>query len=224
MTTSDVAGAILRRWYVAVLVLLCTVAAGFHVAEADGVYLSRVSVRFLAPAGTQDNAFVSSSASLVATAGLVERSLRANPHLAATASPTITLADRGLRREVVVTLPDAGGQFTHLFREPVLDVQSVAPRAQDATTSRDGAVREIREELRSLQERQGVPGRDRIVTKVIAPAGTVAYVHGHRSRALAAVLALGVGLTLFLCGTVDLMFRRRKQPARRPPSPTAYAA
>lgn len=208
MTTAEVLGALARRWYVALAILAVTGAAMVIVHQRPGVYFTEVTVRFFAPAGTEDNDFVSSSASLVAAAGVVERSLQDPLRVAATASQDVTLPDRGIYEGVSVTLPDAGGQFGHLFDQPSLTVQAAGSSAAEAADLRDGRVREIRTVLRRLQVREGVPLRSRIEVRVISPL-SVSYVQGRPTRAVAVIGMLGLGATILVCSTLDRLLRRR---------------
>jgi hypothetical protein len=210
VTTSDVLQAVWRRWYVVFVALACIAAGVQYVATRPGVYLSQVTVRLLAPSTSQDNALVTSSESLIATAGIVERYLNADGGLAATASPKVTLTDRGIYRGTSITLPNAGGQFNYLFREPVLYVQAAGPTFESAVAARNDAVGRIRATVEELQDESYVPARQRIRTRVVVPTLAVSYLDGHPARAVLVVITLGLGLMLLACVLLDRRLLRRR--------------
>jgi hypothetical protein len=208
MTTIDVLGAVLRRWYVTAVVLACTAGGMLYVTSRPAVYSAEVDVRLLAPAGALNNPLLDTSESLVATAGIIERLVNESGRLPPTASPDVTLTDRGIFRGSAVQLPNSGGQFNYLFRNPVLTVQAAGSSPEEVIVSRNTAVERIRSALDELQTRASVPAASRIDTRVVTPTSAVSIGQGRPTRAALVVLLLGTGLTLFLCSMLDRRLRR----------------
>ncbi len=209
MTTSDVLAAVRRRWRWSLVGAVCTILAIALVHARPGVYETQVDVMFLAPAGTDANAMISSTDSLVDMAGLVERKLNQGRALPATASPDVPLSGRGVRHGSLVLLPNDGGQWDYHFTRPALVVQAVGTNAREAVRDRDLAVARIRDTLVRLQDRDGVAASDMIRTRVVPPATAVTYSAGDRPAAVAATGALGAAVSLVLLVQLDRRLLRR---------------
>jgi hypothetical protein len=197
---------------VALLGLVLTAALGVHVLNKPGVFYSATSVGFHPPpsAANPNNSFVSSG-SITSTAGAVGRMVEPNPPIGQVVSPTVTLVDEGVRHGWSVTLPNDGGQFTNHFDVSLLTVQAVGSSAAEVRTTIEQLVVRINVALKTLQDQANVPANDRISTTENPPRTQVYYFGNSRPRALAAVLVLGLAVTL----TAEMILSRWQNRRRR---------
>lgn len=181
-----------------------------RVAHKPGVYLAQVNVLILPPhSAAVPNSLLSEPRSLSSVAGTVARMVDPNAASAAVVSPTINLANEGIRHGQSVTLPNDGGQFVNKFDRPLLNVQAVGSSAAEVSRNAQHLVDGIRADLATLQETAGVAAADRIHASLNPSGIQVYYLTGSRVRALAATFALGCALTA--CAALVA----RRQLARR---------
>lgn len=216
MTLAQIMETIARRWYVFAAVLLCAVFFVLAAARVDGVYSVRVSLVFLPPTmATEDtNTLRWSSESLVDYAGVIEREYNGNDAHAPFASTDATLAGGGIRAGTRVFLPNAGGQWSNSFRDPVLVVESVHPEREEAVANLDRVVAEVRAIAEARQLDAGADRESLITLLVSDPAAGVRYWSGSTIRAAAAIMLLGVGVGAAATVVVDRMLSRSR--AARP--------
>jgi hypothetical protein len=204
VTTATVFQSVLRRWYVTLLGLAATVLVVASMLTSKGVYWSQVNVVFLPPHdATEQTGLVSSSKSVIAMAGLVEREVNATRTMGASTSAQVQLTDTGVRHGSLVLLPNLGGQFDYNFAEPVLSVQAAGSTPAEVRRRRDAAVAEINGWLRRLQSRDGTVPSRMITTRLSPQAAPVLYNNGHPSRAAGVALFVGLGLTVTLSVALD---------------------
>jgi hypothetical protein len=200
-----------RRWaaLVVALGLLLTVAITYRVARKPGVYWAQIDVVFLPPASSYNpNTLVSTSDGVISLAGVVGKMVDPHPVAARVVSPTIVLADQGIRHGWSVTLPNEGGQWSDNFDKPLLDVQAVGSTAAEVTGTVNRLISQINLTLAGLQAQ--VPRADRVTTELNPSQVQVFYEPGRRLRALAACLAVGVAATAVAAGYL------RRRTARGP--------
>ncbi len=216
MTAVDVLGAIRRRWYVAVVGLLVVLAAGGASLSAPGVWWTQVDVVFLAPTSARyPNSLEVTSASLISTAGVVERRMNAGRVPTALSSSSVSLVGEGIRDGYSVRLPNAGGQWAENFSRPVLDVQVIGA-SRDAVAARlDFLLAKIQSTLDELQVAGGADKFNRIITESAPPMPVQAFVSPRNKRAAAGIGVLGSLITLAAVIAVDRVTasRSRQRPA-----------
>ena len=206
MTVWDLLGAMRRRWWAALAGISLTFAAAYHVVLLAGVYHQEVNVVFVWPQGPRtSNAFLHGEQTLVSTAGIVGRIVAGDSSNAQVVSDTVTLVGEGIRHGYLVRLPNSGGQWALNFDRPVLDVQAAGSTPQEVQQTIKTVVARINHELEAMQAAAGAPSGVRITTRMSPPSPVLLYSKGSRMRALAATLALGIGLTV---AAVTLLDRR----------------
>jgi hypothetical protein len=211
---SDVAAVLVRRWYVAVIGVVCTSVLGALVFTHGGVYWSRNEIVFLAPSSRlYPNSLKTTSEDLIITAGIVAKRINGTHVLPKVASPDVTLVGRGVTDGYWVALPDTGGQWAPNFAEQLLDVQVVGPTEEVVRERQAELVQRIDDELEALQVDAGVEPVNRITTKLVPVTPSVRYVAGDRRRALLMTAVLGAGATL---GVMVLLESRRRARRHRP--------
>lgn len=199
------------RWaaLVVALGLLLTAVITYRVVRKPGVYWAQTNVVFLPPAsGVYPNTLLNNSGGLITLAGVVGKMVDPDPAAARVVDPSVRLVNQGLRHGASVTLPNDGGQWADNFDKALLDVQAVGGTAAEVSGAVNQLVTQINLKLSGLQA--DVPAADRVTTKLSPSQVQVFYDAGHRLRALAASLAVGLAVT----AVAGLYVRRRI--ARRP--------
>lgn len=213
MRPADILRACRRRWYVLGVGLALTAVLGSFVLLSHGVYWARSQVILLGPpVPSRPNKLDSSSAGVIATAGLIEREMNANRTRVPATSIDVLLMDQGIYDGEQVKLPNNGGQWSTNFNQPVLDVQATGPNPAVVQNRMDTMIAQIEAILNRMQDEAGVRPSNRITTILAPPVVHVNYSRGNRTRA-AAVLAL-LGLILSLAAAVaaeNLITRNRSR-------------
>lgn len=194
MTLIDLLDVIRRRWYVLAIGLVCASILVLSFARTDGVYSARVTLVFLPPTVTSinENTLTSNSESLVNFAGVVEREYNGNSSPAMFVSSRATLAGSGVRSGTRVFLPNAGGQWTYSFPDPVLVVESVSPQHDDAVAALERTVDEVIAIAEDRQNAAGASPETQISVLVSDSSVRVQYREGSSVRAATAIGLLGL--------------------------------
>ncbi len=195
-----------RRWaaLVVVLGLLLTVTISYQIVRKPGVYWAQANVIFLPPAtGLYPNTLADNSGGVITLAGVVGKMVDPDALAARVVSPTVRLANQGIRHGWSVTLPNDGGQWAYNFDKALLDVQAVGSTAAEVSGTVNRLISQINLTLSGLQAH--VPEVDRVTTQLSPGQVQVFYDAGRPTRALAASLALGLAVT-----TVAGVYARRR--------------
>lgn len=206
--------ALRRCWYVVVVGLLATLAVGFQAMHAGGLYAAQQNVVLIAPATeTQPNTLENSSRGLIATAGLIEREIDQGRPLQATVSPDVPLYGQGVREGYSVIVPSTGGQWQVSFASPILSVQAVSSSPESVRAMLAGVRARVDAQLTLMQDADAVAQPERIRTDLAPAVPSIRHITGSRTRALAAVMLLGVLGTAVLAVWLDrvLATRRRRR-------------
>jgi hypothetical protein len=215
MTVWRFAEIVRRRWVVAVLGVVATLAGSYVAVSSPGVYYEEAIVVFIAPQTIGDpSAFRLGLSSLVSSAGLVGRQVDKGSGGPLVLSPKASIVDMGIRDGAWVRLPNEGGQWRTNFDREELDVQAVGESPADVQARMTATLARIRTALREGQLAAGAPPGQLITVAVTPQAIPVTYRKGSTARAGVASLGLGLGLTAALVLMVDraavaLSLRRR---------------
>ncbi|MRJ76475.1 hypothetical protein GEV29_08010 [Aeromicrobium sp. SMF47] len=221
MTVLEVLRTLWHRRVLTLVGLVGVAIAMSLVAAHQDVYWSQANVVFLEPTTDQHpNSLTSASASLVATAGYVEKIVNAGGQKPATAA-NVTLLGRGVRDGYTVDLPDSGGQWSHNFEQAMLSVQVTGPSEAVVRARLDRLVARIRTVARDIQVTAGVPADDTIRTDLAPTNPGVNLAGGSRIRAVGATALLGLGLTVSAVLGLDRLAARRSGRPRPPRTVTS---
>ncbi len=208
VTVRDVLHSCMRRWPFFLVGLLLTLGAVGYVQTAPGVYWARTKVILLGPpVDARPNKLDSSSAGLIATAGLIAREMNASRTFIPSTSPDVTIVDQGVYDGEVVRVPDYGGQWASNFTDPVLDIQASARDPRTVQQRVESMVAEAQSILQRRQHDAMVAPGNRITVAVSPVRVQVHYGGGDRRRGGAAALALGFCLSVAAATAVDLRLR-----------------
>ncbi|TFD52129.1 hypothetical protein E3T55_07020 [Cryobacterium frigoriphilum] len=183
-----------RRWYLAAGFAILTLGAVVLSLQIDGVYSTRVNVVFLAPTALTGNSLSDTSDSLINFAAVVEREYNGNVYPARFSNPAATLYGAGVRDGHAVTLLDSGGQWKDSFTNPVLTAEVVGASESDVRAELQRVVDGINAVASAQQDRALVGAADRITTLTSPQVAVVAYADGSRTRAVGAIVLLGLGI------------------------------
>jgi hypothetical protein len=217
MTVTGLFGALRRRWLVMLVGLLLTAVACLVTWRAPGVYWASTKVYFLVPATVlKPNQLAPNSSAAIGFAGIIMTEINGGSPPRNAISPDVTLVDQGIYDGWSVLLPDTGGQWADNFTESTLIVQASGPTADVVTTRMYALLDEITSLAAQREEAAGVPAASRGDFTMSPPVVAVQYSNGHRSRAVAIIVALGVVVSLAACAFADRVAgarRRRGDPA-----------
>jgi hypothetical protein len=215
MTLTDLLR-ILRKWWLIVLVgLLATTATAVFATRATPAYHARTEVVFLAPPSARyPNELVTTTESLIVTAGVVAKRINGADSRIKFGSATTTpvgAPDDG--RTVWVNLLDTGTQWVSIFDDQILVVDAIGASPSEVSQRIDDASALITEQLRELQTQMNVGPANEITTRMSPPAPVVEEVTGSRARALGMTLALGGFLTVALVVVLEVRSRNTRPRA-----------
>ncbi len=205
MTSRELLGVILRRWYILLLGAVVSVGALQVMTHRPGVYSAQFDVVILAPTYEYyPNKLGDPHYALAPIAGVLVRDWnRTNPPLL-TASGDTTMLGEGRRQGVQVRMPNEGSQWLPRYNSPNIDVQVLG---SDPAVVEAEAHRVYAELDRMLQQRQDALGVTRTVrlTSIMSPP-TRRRLHrrkphprrvGHRSAGAAMTVTPSTGWTSF---------------------------
>jgi capsular polysaccharide biosynthesis protein len=200
---------VLRRWYVAIPVLMLTATSSVAVAEAvQPSYQVAATVVLLVPDGETFNAPDFSSETI------------SNPYLQFTNSLKISaevvsivltsdmtkqrLKQSGLSADYEVV------PSTEISPTPILTVTSTSRSERDARRTLTAVVRLLRTELARRQISAGAAGEALIQVQVASPPTTAKRVAGSTIRAVAITVALGLTATFAVAFLAEVLADRRR--------------
>ena len=212
MTVDDLLGAIRRRWAVMLAGVLLTLVACLVTWRAPGVYWASTKVYFLAPVTAREpNQLAPDNSVAIAFAGLIQTEVNGGIPPRGAVSPDVTLVDEGIYDGWSVLLPDTGGQWADDFPESSLIVQASGPSAKVVQSRMEGLIDQITRLVAADEDAAHVPVASRVDFTLSPSTVAVQYSNGHRSRAVAIIMLLGVGLSLAACIVVDRVAATRRR-------------
>lgn len=200
-----------RRWWVLLLGMVLTAVGCYVVQRAPGVYWAYTKVIFLPPvAPGQENPIAPDSSSVIPLAGIIQDEIyQGSPPLGSNGQD-VTLVDQGIYDGWSVRLPNSGGQWATNYAEPFLIVQASGPSAQVVRARMYDLIDQITRLVAAHEDAAHVPVASRVDFTMSPSAVAVQYSNGHRSRAEAIIVLLGVGLSLAVCIVIDRVAQTRR--------------
>lgn len=196
MTAQDLLWLIRRRWYLAVLGLLATVAVCLLI-RPEVIYWGKVSLVLTPPVDpVLPKSLEEPPSSPVAAATILIRLVDGGYIEPKSSSADATLYGEGKRQAVTARIRDFGGQWGSLIPSPTIDIQAVDPERTVVTEGLAQQERALRGTLDKLQDDLQVAPSQRLVLSGEPVPTVVAQVTGSRVRALASSAFLGLVLTV----------------------------
>ena len=179
--------------------------------RAPGVYWASTKVYLLVPATAQQpNQLAPDNSAAIPLAGLIQTEINGGIPPREAISPDVTLVDEGIYDGWSVLLPDAGGQWADDFPESSLIVQASGPSAEVVRSRMYDLIGRITRLVAAREDAAKVPLASRVDFTMSPRAVAVQYSNGHRSRAIAIIVLLGVGLSLAACIVIDRVAQTRR--------------
>jgi hypothetical protein len=222
---SNNAGAVLRRWYVALFVLAMMVTPILEADKATGVYWSMADVVFYPP-GTAagGNPLRSDSRDIVYYAALVEKLVDGQEHNPLSDTTGARLYGTGIRNGYSVYLPNVGGQWQTEFNRAAITVEVVAETEHDVRRVLAGLVERIQKTAAERQAVMGVIPRAFITTSLSPGIAEVHYQPAEPARAAGSLVLLAAGLAVTAAVFTDNAISFRASHRRREPLGKELAA
>ena len=227
MTFWDVAATVARRWYVTLIALCLAVAMWLVWARDGGCFTTSTIVSFTLPSRTsllpESGAF---DESVIAFAGVVAHEINGGHAAPRYASSDAPLYGVGVRKGVLVGLPDSGGQWTTSFTKAEIEIQIVARTYDDVKQTQDRLLRRVIQITRDQQ--RNASATHRIGTSVMPLTTTIREITATRSSQLLALVALAIAAIMvggWATLELDRRLAARKRARHNPPkpSPPTYA-
>ena len=196
--------------------LALTCGAAVFAGERQESYNGTVTLLLLAPSDAHANVLADTSASLVATTGVVVRATNGPHDRPATVSADLTLTSIGTAEGWIVNQPSAGSQWERSFDTSEIDVRSSGPTLPAAQAQMRDALDRVRAELTRLEVAQGVDPAARIRTDLSPQEPVFTTQSGSRIRSMGVVALLGVIAACSAAIAADAAAARRRRAAVSP--------
>ena len=220
MSLYDVAGCMLRRWYVTLILILLAVGGWVMMSRDSGIFTTNtvmVFTRHSEAALLPDSGLLDEN--LIAFAGLVANEMNAGRPAPRYAYRDAPLYGAGVREGMIVGLPDSGGQWTTSFTQATIEIQIVGRTESDVRERQTAAI----EKVFDINESQQVTAPvERRVSVVVMPLTTeIDEITPTRSGRIAAAGSLSLAV-LLLAGGTSVLLDRRLMPRLRAHSNRTY--
>jgi hypothetical protein len=218
MTIRDLGSAMLRRWYIVAALLVLATIGGYLLQREGGLYTTETVVSFLLPDKTSlsPNSGLD-DASVIAFAGVVAREVHNDSGPATYSSDDAPLYGAGIRQGVLVTLPNAGNQWSTSYLRAELVLKIVGPSEQWVAQQQSALLTRV-VQVSDAQQSSVTSEGARIKVSPMPLTKQIFHIAPSRSATVAAFLAL-VSAALVVGGwaavVVDSAVRRRKMRPRR---------
>jgi hypothetical protein len=199
-------------WRHRLVIAVCLVLTGVAVFLGSSPIESwngRVSVVLLPPEGGKGNAIAPTTASLIATTGIVAHSVNGASEESQTVSSDLTLTSLGVERGWSVRQPNAGGQWDVNYEEARLDVKSSGRTVEEASAQMTEALAAIEDALTVLEVRRGVSERERIRLDLSPDRPVFIVQSGSRIRVMAGAGLAGLLMTIAVVLAADRLTESR---------------
>ena len=199
-------------WRHRLVIAVCLVLTGVAVFLGSSPIESwngRVSVVLLPPEGGKGNAIAPTTASLIATTGIVAHSVNGASEESQTVSSDLTLTSLGVERGWSVRQPNAGGQWDVNYEEARLDVKSSGRTVEEASAQMTEALTAIEDALTVLEVRRGVSERERIRLDLSPDRPVFIVQSGSRIRVMAGAGLAGLLMTIAVVLAADRLTESR---------------
>jgi hypothetical protein len=214
MTFRDIVGAVLRRWYVPLIVLACTALVTVLFARDGGSYSSRTVVTFMLPPETTlspDNG--TDDSSVVAFAGAIVNAINNGRPPAPYSTSDAPYYGAGVREGIRVDLADSGNQWVSTFNRSDVEIRIVGRSEQWVQAQQDRMIELVLSFADAEQATLSIPADDQIKASV-APLTTeieqVSVSQNIRLAAIGAMTAVAAIVSVGASITLDRLMRRHR--------------
>lgn len=190
MTIRDLGSAMLRRWYVVAVVLVLAGVGGYILQRDGGVFATKSVVSFTLPDKTSlsPNSGLD-DASVIAFAGVVARAVDNGKTPAIYSTFDAPFYGAGLRQGVLVSLPNAGDQFTTSYQRAEVVIQIIGPTEQWVAQRQSEFLTKV-VQISNAQQSSVASEDARIKATPVPLTKQIFHIVPSRSEVVAAALAL----------------------------------
>lgn len=219
MTVREVFAALVRRWYVVVIVCAAAVFLALAMLRDGGIYTTRTVVAFTLPSTTTltfSNGL--DDANVIAFAGAVAQEINNGRPPARYSTDEAPFYGAGVREGVLVSLASAGNQWVSSFLRAEVELQIVGRSYEWVEQRQEELVDRVITVAEQQQIVAGIPPESRIETSVIPLTLHIDYVAPSRTAQLiagSAMAAAAVIVSCWLAVVLDGVVRRAHPLVRR---------
>lgn len=207
----------LRRWYVLLALLACTLGYTTMLASTGGVFSTRTVIFFIHTPqnrvdigpnnGTEDE-------SVIAFAGAVAADINNGRAVVGYAREEAPLYGAGKREGVIVSLSDVGGQWTASFNRAEIVIQIIGPTYDTVQATQQELILKVNETSRELQGDDYENASKRIRAEVLPLTDSIYHVAAGRNQRLAAYAATTLA-AIIVAGWLSLLIDRHLSAGAR---------
>jgi len=215
VTFGQVVTAVLRRWYVPLVVLVAAAAITTQLVKSGGLYSTRTVVMLVNKAAIgPDNG--SGNDNIIAFAGAVANDVNNGRPVVRYAHENAPLYGAGISQGVFVGLRDDGGQWMTSFTRAELEIEIVGPTRDYVASIQQELLSKVSTRVRELQGPAYNDPDSRIRTQVVPLTLAIDHVSASGSQLVIAVASmLAAAMIVGSWGAVRLDALLRGRSARR---------
>lgn len=206
----------LRRWLIVGIGLVVTIWVCLVLAAGERTYWARMDVIFVQPgAGSVANVSDNVVPSLINFAGIIQRRVSHEGEPVELPSSMATLYGSGVRDGYSITLPNSGTQWAVSYTRPVLAVQAVGNSPDQVRQTLSRVFTQVSSAAHELQAERGAQAGGFIVVDRSPSSPEIVDLGSTklgRAKGIAALSAVGLGLTAFLALEADRFILGRPRP------------
>jgi len=219
VTFGQVVAAVLRRWYVPLVVLMAASALTTQLMKSGGVYSTRTVVMFVNIGPHQVNIGPDSGSqddNIIAFAGAVANDVNNGRPVVRYAHDDAPLYGAGISQGVFVGLRDDSGQWGTSFPRAELEIEIVGPTHDYVESMQQELLLKVYTRARELQGPAYNDPDSRILTQVVLLTQAIDHVSASGSQRVIAVASmLAAAMIVGSWGAVRLDAHLRGRSARR---------
>ncbi|MDJ0323744.1 hypothetical protein QMG61_08195 [Cryobacterium sp. PH31-AA6] len=191
MTFRDILLAMLRRWYIPLVLIACAALITVVLARDGGVYTTTTVVSFMRPATTSlSPTNGTTDVSVIAFAGAVVQETNNGRPPARYSTNEAPLHGAGVRQGVLVELANSGNQWVSTFNRSDIEIEIVGRSAEWVESTQAELVNRILGSAASQQAALKTAAKDRITAAVVPLTMQIEHVTSSRRGQLAAGAAM----------------------------------
>jgi hypothetical protein len=199
MTFRELVGAVLRWWYVPLVLLLAAGGFAFYLERDGGLYVTRTVVMFIHLEPSQvaigpDNGTANDN--IIAFAGAVASDVNNGRPVTRYARVDAPFYGAGTTEGVHVSLPDDGGQWTTTFTRAELDIEIVGRSREHVDLMQRTMLLKVFDRARELQGPAYNNPDERIRTQVVPLSLTIDHITASRREQVVAVVSLELAASI----------------------------
>lgn len=215
----------LRRWYVVLVCLSLAGALGYHLKQNGGTYTTATVVSFLIEPDTSLTPYNGvGNSNVISFATLVAQQVNNGFAPRGYAKDDAPLYGAGLRKGVLVAVPNVGGQWSTSYASAQIVIQVIGPSHSWVQQTQQQLLDQVLQASDEEQADAGVSPSQRFSASVVPATTEIDFVGTSKTALLGAVAALLVAsliVSAWLAVTTDRLLtsavrRRRRQIVASP--------